>query len=429
MGADLFGPLAEGGLVCDGVVDETVGVVGVAGIEIAGKAAAGLGDGRRAGCHAGSPHAQTFCHGQAPAFEERGKDGKAAVGVEAAEFGVGRVLDEADLAVEPAGVFKLLHEIGDEPSLPPGKDEGRNLVFGQIFEESAPDAEEQGMVLAGLEGGDEQDVGPIHERLGGDGYVGEAEASAKRNGLDGDGCADVLFRQIGLHVRSRGLAIGENDIGQGQHGAVPSAECRNDSTVAPFGATDWHEIMHQQAIGHAQVIAHPADGVDIVLVVPWCAKGQEHVTGASSVRQFRALQILFGPSDVTTRAQLPLSGAQGQSYHRGGEGAQAGEREAFRLKEGGQDLFGWHLVDGWRYGGKDRGLSVCSLSVAACHDLAEQAFHNCPVHSLEVVGVGGVRTAPDELDIFTAKGAKGCANLEHNALDAARPPVVREMEQ
>ena len=283
MGADLFGPLAEGGLVCDGVVDETVGVVGVAGIEIAGKAAAGLGDGRRAGCHAGSPHAQTFCHGQAPAFEERGKDGKAAVGVEAAEFGVGRVLDEADLAVEPAGVFKLLHEIGDEPSLPPGKDEGRNLVFGQIFEESAPDAEEQGMVLAGLEGGDEQDVGPIHERLGGDGYVGEAEASAKRNGLDGDGCADVLFRQIGLHVRSRGLADDKNDIGQGQDVFMPFRIGKDHVPITPFGATDWHEVIHQEAIRHAQVIAQPADEPVVVPPVPWRAKGQEYISGLCNV--------------------------------------------------------------------------------------------------------------------------------------------------
>ncbi|WP_050801369.1 hypothetical protein [Gluconobacter morbifer] len=105
--------------------------------------------------------------------------------------------------------------------------------------------------------------------------------------------------------------------------------------------------MHQQAIGHAQVIAHPADGVDVVPVVPRGAEGQEHVTGAGGVRQFRALHVLSGPASVTTLAQLPLSGAQGQPPQRGGEGAQAGERPAFRLKEGGQDLFGRHPVDGW----------------------------------------------------------------------------------
>ncbi|EHH68890.1 hypothetical protein GMO_01970 [Gluconobacter morbifer G707] len=43
--------------------------------------------------------------------------------------------------------------------------------------------------------------------------------------------------------------------------------------------------------------------------------------------------------------------------------------------------------------------------------------------------MSGVRAAPDELDIFTAEGAQGCADLEHDALDAARPPVVQEMEQ
>src|ERR1700729_1290692 len=87
-------------------------------------------------------------HWKAPPLVERGKQSEHAILIECCEFAVTRAFDDADLALEPIGIFQLLHEVGNQPADTSGKDQRRHTVRRYCLEQLPPDPKQEGMVLA-----------------------------------------------------------------------------------------------------------------------------------------------------------------------------------------------------------------------------------------------------------------------------------------
>ncbi len=273
----------------DGVPDDVVGVAGILRIEIAGQLAAGFRQRRRTGDDAGAPERQAFGHRQAPAFVHRREQGEAAAGIEPFQLVVGGILDQQDLAVEEVGVAELLHQVADQPADPAGEHQRRDPVARHLLEQTAPDPEQQDVVLARLDGRHDQGVTawrgqPVRlgiarpdRRRGGFRRRGEAGADRDRVRRVAELVAAGLrlpHDVVGARTRDR-----QENVDQRKHIPGPFAKALHQVVVAPFGPAQRDEVVDQQGEAEVALTLRLFHHFGIVGMEPGRAEHQQHIAG------------------------------------------------------------------------------------------------------------------------------------------------------
>ena len=215
----------------------------VIGVEVGAEVLAGFGDGGAVGDGGGFAEAEAFGDGEAPAFVEGGEEGEEAVLVEVGEGCFAGAVDELDFAAEPVGVAELLQEVRGEPALFAGEDEGWDGGGGHGGEQVAPDAEHAGVVFAGFDGADHEDVGGGQDGDAGSEVLVPVAADGEHGGW-GDGRA--AFLQAGGEVVRGVVGDGEHEAGLRDHGVQPSGEVVHHAGGAPFGVEFGDEVVCEE---------------------------------------------------------------------------------------------------------------------------------------------------------------------------------------
>ena len=135
------------------------------------------------------------------------------------------------------------------------------------------------MVLARLDGRDEQRVGPRLRQpgAGARGHRRRPEPGADRDWANRPGQRDPAFRRVARNIDSGRARNREQHVGLGQAGVEPASERLHQRAIAPFGMADRDEIIDQQQHLHPMLHPRAPQHGGIVGAEPRRAENGDHV--------------------------------------------------------------------------------------------------------------------------------------------------------